>query len=45
MTTRSRVRSKAQDVPDRYDDVDEQLIRDYPELAERIRQEKERTHR
>ena len=27
-----RVRSTATDVPDRYADVDEQLIRDYPEL-------------
>lgn len=36
-----RVRSTATDVPDRYDDVDDQLSRDYPELAERIRQERE----
>lgn len=36
-----RVRAVAQDTPDRFDDVDTQLLRDYPELAERIRQERE----
>lgn len=36
-----RVRSTAADVPDRYDDVDDQLVRDYPELAELIRQQRD----
>lgn len=45
---RSSVRAVAQDTPDRYPDVDEQLLADYPELRlviqqanERIRQQKE----
>lgn len=37
----ARLRSVASDVPDHFDDVDEQLILDYPELAELIRQQKE----
>ena len=31
-----RVRATATDCPDRYDDVDEQLLRDYPELKDLI---------
>lgn len=35
-----RVRAVAQDTPDRYPDVDDQLVADYPELAELIAQQK-----